>query len=179
MSSFFSRIKVSRIFILSVTFLTFVIFFISTIFSTFIYNNTKQQLIESLYIQAKSINNLIPSIENNLIEDFNLIAKDLGVEGHNKDKLRVTIIDQDWTVIGDSFISNEAINTIEKHSPETRIEIKNALLGDYGTDTRISNTTGDELIYVAILRNPEDISEGLIRVALPFNYYTSIFNFFI
>ena len=179
MSSFFSRIKVSRIFILSVTFLTFVIFFISTIFSTFIYNNTKQQLIESLYIQAKSINNLIPSIKNNLIEDFNLIAKDLGVEGHNKDKLRVTIIDQDWTVIGDSFISNEAINTIEKHSPETRIEIKNALLGDYGTDTRISNTTGDELIYVAILRNPEDISEGLIRVALPFNYYTSIFNFFI
>ena len=179
MSSFFSRIKISRIFILSVTFLTFVIFFISTIFSTFIYNNTKQQLIESLYIQAKSINNLIPSIENNLIEDFNLIAKDLGVEGHNKDKLRVTIIDQDWTVIGDSFISNEAIYAIEKHSPETRIEIKNALLGDYGTDTRISNTTGDELIYVAILRNPEDISEGLIRVALPFNYYTSIFNFFI
>ena len=179
MSSFFSRIKVSRIFILSVTFLTFVIFFISTIFSTFIYNNTKQQLIESLYIQAKSINNLIPSIKNNLIEDFNLIAKDLGVEGHNKDKLRVTIIDQDWTVIGDSFVSNEAINNIEKHSPETRIEIKNALLGDYGTDTRISNTTGDELIYVAILRNPEDISEGLIRVALPFNYYTSIFNFFI
>ena len=29
---------------------------------------------------------------------------------------------------------------------ETRIEIKNALLGDYGTDTRISNTTGDEFM---------------------------------
>ncbi len=179
MRSFFSRIRISRIFLLSVTFLTFVIFFISTIFSTFIYNNTKQQLIESLYIQAKSINKLIPSINNNSLENFNVIANDLGVEGHNKDKLRVTIINDNWTVIGDSFISNEALSTIEKHSPETRIEIKNALLGDYGTDTRISNTTGDELIYVAILRNPDDLTEGLIRVALPFNYYTSIFNFFI
>ena len=179
MRSFFSRIRVSRIFLLSVTFLTFVIFFISTIFSTFIYNNTKQQLIESLYIQAKSINKLIPSINGNSLENFNVIANDLGVEGHNKDKLRVTIINDKWAVIGDSFISNEALSTLEKHSPETRIEIKNALLGDYGTDTRISNTTGDELIYVAILRNPDDLTEGLIRVALPFNYYTSIFNFFI
>jgi len=68
---------------------------------------------------------------------------------------------------------------VEKHSPETRIEINNALTAEYGTDTRISDTTGDELIYVAILRNPNDITEGLIRVALPFNYYTSIFNFFI
>ena len=138
MRSFFSRIRVSRIFLLSVTFLTFVIFFISTIFSTFIYNNTKQQLIESLYMQAKSINKLIPSINNSSLENFNVIANDLSVEGHNKDKLRVTIIDDNWTVIGDSFISDEALSTIEKHSPETRIEIKNALLADYGTDTRIS-----------------------------------------
>ena len=179
MRSFFSRIRVSRIFLLSVTFLTFVIFFISTIFSTFIYNNTKQQLIESLYIQAKSINKLIPSINGNSLENFNVIANDLGVERHNKDKLRVTIINYKWAVIGDSFISNEALSTLEKHSPETRIEIKNALMADYGTDTRISDTTGDELIYVAILRNPDDLTEGLIRVALPFNYYTSIFNFFI
>ena len=108
------------------------------IFSTFIYNNTKQQLIESLYIQAKSINKLIPSINDNSLENFNVIANNLGVEGYNKDKLRVTIINDNWTVIGDSFISNEALNNIEKHSPETRIEIKNALLGEYGTDTRIS-----------------------------------------
>ena len=132
-----------------------------------------------MYIQAKSINKLIPSINGNSLENFNVIANDLGVEGRNKDKLRVTIINDKWAVIGDSFISNEALSTLEKHSPETRIEIKNALLGDYGTDTRISNTTGDELIYVAILRNPDDLTEGLIRVALPFNYYTSIFNFFI
>tara|TARA_B100001758_G_scaffold233717_1_gene232223 strand:- start:453 stop:2231 length:1779 start_codon:yes stop_codon:yes gene_type:complete len=179
MRSFISRIRVSRIFLLSVTFLTFVIFFISTIFSTFIYNNTKQQLIESLYIQAKAIDKLIPALNDLPLNNFNSIANKLDIEGTNQEKLRVTIIDENWVVIGDSFLSSEDLNNIEIHSPETRLEIKNALLNEYGTATRISETTGDELIYVAILRDVNDRSKGLIRVALPFNYYTSIFNFFI
>ena len=179
MRSFISRIRVSRIFLLSVTFLTFVIFFISTIFSTFIYNNTKQQLIESLYIQAKAIDKLIPALDDLPLNNFDSIANKLDIEGTNQEKLRVTIIDENWVVIGDSFLSSEDLSDIEIHSPETRLEIKNALLDKYGTTTRISETTGDELIYVAILRDPNDKSKGLIRVALPFNYYTSIFNFFI
>ena len=40
------------------------------------------------------------------------------------DKLRVTIINDNWNVIGDSFISNNDLVNVEKHSPETRIEIK-------------------------------------------------------
>ncbi len=179
MHSVISRIKISRIFILSLTFLTFVIFFISTIFSTFIYNNSKQQLIESLYIQAKSINALIPQINETNEIILNNLINELDIKGNNEDKLRVTLIDKDWIVVGDSFLNTEQLKSIEKHSPDTRIEIKNALIDDYGTDTRISNTTGDELIYVAIKRNPYDLNDGLIRVALPFNYYTSVFNFFI
>ena len=175
----FSKINISRIFLLSVGFLTFFIFFISIIFSTFIYNNSKQQLIESLFIHAKSINQFIPSIKDNPNENFDEIADKIGVLTTNEDRLRVTIINSDWSVIGDSFIQNNDLANVEIHSPETRIEINNALTAEYGTDTRISDTTGDELIYVAILRNPNDITEGLIRVALPFNYYTSIFNFFI
>ena len=179
MHSFLSRIKISRIFILSLTFLTFVIFFISTIFSTFIYNNSKQQLIESLYIQAKSINALIPQINEINGKDLNNLVNGIDLKGNNEDRLRVTIIDENWVVVADSFLSIQQLKLIEKHSPDTRIEIKNALIDDYGTDTRISNTTGDELIYVAILRDPNDLNDGLIRVALPFNYYTSVFNFFI
>ena len=179
MHSFLSRIKISRIFILSLTFLTFVIFFISTIFSTFIYNNSKQQLIESLYIQAKSINALIPQISEINGKDLNNLVNGIDLKGNNEDRLRVTIIDENWVVVADSFLSIQQLKLIEKHSPDTRIEIKNALIDDYGTDTRISNTTGDELIYVAILRDPNDLNDGLIRVALPFNYYTSVFNFFI
>ena len=179
MSSFFPRIRLSRIFLLSVTFLAFVIFFISTIFSTFIYNNTKQQLIESLYIQAKAIDKLIPPLNDLSLNNIDSITSKLDIEGINKEQLRVTIIDQNWTVIGDSFISSENLDDVEIHSPETRLEIKNALLNSYGTATRISETTGDELIYVAIQRDLNDKTKGLIRVALPFNYYTSIFNFFI
>ena len=179
MWTFFQKINISRIFLLSVGFLTFFIFFISIIFSTFIYNNSKQQLIESLFIHAKSINQFIPSIKDNPNENFDEIADKIGVLTTNEDRLRVTIINSDWSVIGDSFIQNNDLVNVEKHSPETRIEINNALTAEYGTDTRISDTTGDELIYVAILRNPNDVTEGLIRVALPFNYYTSIFNFFI
>ena len=179
MHSVISRIKISRIFILSITFLTFVIFFISTIFSTFIYNNSKQQLIESLYIQAKSINALIPQFNETNEIILNNLINELDIKGNNEDRLRVTLIDKDWIVVGDSFLNTEQLESIEKHSPDTRIEIKNALIDDYGTDTRISNTTGDELIYVAIKRNPYDLNDGLIRVALPFNYYTSVFNFFI
>ncbi len=179
MHSVISRIKISRIFILSLTFLTFVIFFISTIFSTFIYNNSKQQLIESLYIQAKSINALIPKINETNEIILNNLINELDIKGNNEDRLRVTLIDKDWIVVGDSFLNTEQLESIEKHSPDTRIEIKNALIDNYGTDTRISNTTGDELIYVAIKRNPYDLNDGLIRVALPFNYYTSVFNFFI
>ncbi len=173
------RIKVSRIFVLSITFLTFVIFFISTIFSTFIYNNSKQQLIESLYIQAKSINTLLPPISKNNGNDLNNLINELDVKGSNDDRLRVTIINKDWVVVGDSFLDNDKLKSIEKHSPDTRVEIKDALRNDYGTDTRISDTTGDELIYVAIRRNLNNPNDGLIRVALPFNYYTSVFNFFI
>tara|TARA_B100000073_G_scaffold106943_1_gene85901 strand:+ start:5729 stop:7510 length:1782 start_codon:yes stop_codon:yes gene_type:complete len=179
MHSFLSRIKISRIFILSLTFLTFVIFFISTIFSTFIYNNSKQQLIESLYIQAKSINALIPQISEINGKDLNNLVNGIDLKGNNEDRLRITIIDENWVVVADSFLSIQQLKLIEKHSPDTRIEIKNALIDDYGTDTRISNTTGDELIYVAIQRDPNDLNDGLIRVALPFNYYTSVFNFFI
>ena len=179
MYSFLSRIKISRIFILSITFLTFVIFFISTIFSTFIYNNSKQQLIESLYIQAKSINALIPQINEINGNDLNNLVNELDLKGNNEDRLRVTIINENWVVVADSFLNIQQLKLIEKHSPDTRVEIKNALIGDYGTDTRVSNTTGDELIYVAIQRDPNDLNDGLIRVALPFNYYTSVFNFFI
>tara|TARA_B100000214_G_scaffold172829_1_gene124272 strand:+ start:784 stop:2565 length:1782 start_codon:yes stop_codon:yes gene_type:complete len=179
MHSFLSRIKISRIFILSLTFLTFVIFFISTIFSTFIYNNSKQQLIESLYIQAKSINALIPQINEINGNDLNNLVNELDLKGNNEDRLRVTIIDENWVVVADSFLSIQQLKITEKHSPDTRVEIKNALIDDYGTDTRISNTTGDELIYLAIQRDPNNLHNGLIRVALPFNYYTSVFNFFI
>ncbi|RCL44103.1 MAG: hypothetical protein DBW93_00460 [SAR86 cluster bacterium] len=179
MLNIFPKIKISRIFLLSLSFLIFIIFIVSTIFSSFIYNNSRAQLIESLYMQAKSIDQLLPSFKQNFEYSYDLIADNLSVSDTKKNKLRVTIIDGNWDVIGDSEVSTDELVNVEKHSPENRIEIKNALTNKFGTATRTSETTGQDLIYLAILRNSDDLTEGVIRVAMPFNIYTSFFNFFI
>ena len=179
MLNIFPKIRVSRIFLLSLSFLIFIIFIVSTIFSSFIYNNSRAQLVESLYMQAKSIDQLLPSFKQDFEYSYDLIADNLSVSDTKQNKLRVTIIDGNWDVIGDSEVSTDELINLEKHSPENRIEIKNALTNKFGTATRTSETTGQDLIYLAILRNSDDLTEGVIRVAMPFNIYTSFFNFFI
>ena len=173
------KIRISRIFLLSLSFLIFIIFIVSTIFSSFIYNNSRAQLVESLYMQAKSIDQLLPSFKQDFEYSYDLIADNLSVSDTKQNELRVTIIDGNWDVIGDSEVSTDELINVEKHSPENRIEIKNALTNKFGTATRTSETTGQDLIYLAILRNSDDLTEGVIRVAMPFNIYTSFFNFFI
>jgi len=179
MLNIFPKIRVSRIFLLSLSFLIFIIFIVSTIFSSFIYNNSRAQLVESLYMQAKSIDQLLPSFKQDFEYSYDLIADNLSVSDTKQNELRVTIIDGNWDVIGDSEVSTDELINVEKHSPENRIEIKNALTNKFGTATRTSETTGQDLIYLAILRNSDDLTEGVIRVAMPFNIYTSFFNFFI
>ena len=179
MLNIFPKIRISRIFLLSLSFLIFIIFIVSTIFSSFIYNNSRAQLVESLYMQAKSIDQLLPSFKQDFEYSYDLIADNLSVSDTKQNELRVTIIDGNWDVIGDSEVSSDELVNVEKHSPENRIEIKNALTNKFGTATRTSETTGQDLIYLAILRNSDDLTEGVIRVAMPFNIYTSFFNFFI
>lgn len=168
----------SRTFILSSLFLFFIITVVSTIFSTFIYNNSRVQLIQSLYLQAQSINQSLPQL-NTVNVDFDLLADQYSVADDNDNKLRVSIINSDWVVIGDSAIAKSNLSSLDKHSPETRQEISNALSEDYGSATRKSDTTGREFIYVALMRNKDDLAQGVIRVALPFDVSASFFNFFV
>ena len=177
MFNFLTSLKISRVFLLSVLYLTFIIFIVVSIFSTFIYNNSRLQLVESLYIQAQSINELMPDYNENI--NFDEYADNLSIKDSNFNELRVTIIDKNWDVIGDSLVDSENLYLLEKHSPETRIEIEDALNNRYGSTIRTSESTGLDLIYVAIQRDPNDIEKGLVRVALPFDIWDSLFNFFI
>jgi len=177
MSNLLSKLKISRVFLLSISFLTFIVFIVVTIFSSFIYNNSRLQLIESLYIQAQTINQLLPEANTNV--NFDEYANDLAISDTKFNELRVTIIDKEWNVIGDSLIPYEELSSLEKHSPETRIEIQEALVNPYGSARRTSDTTGIDLIYVAVLRDNLDPQKGLVRVAMPFDIYESFFNFFI
>lgn len=178
MSFKFPDIRVSRIFFLSLSLLIFLIIIVSTIFSSFVYNNSRIQLTESLYLQAQSINKILPSLNAENI-DFDLIADSLAVEDTRTNKLRITLIDSNWNVIGDSQVNKNDLSLIEKHSPDNRIEIYNALKNDFGSATRNSETINRELIYVAIMRDKNDLNQGIIRLSLPFDIYTSFFNFFV
>ena len=168
----------SRTFILSSLFLFFIITIVTTIFSTFIYNNSRTQLIQSLYLQAQSINQSLPQLSSVNV-DFDLLADQYAVTDDNGNELRVSIINSDWSVIGDSAVSKSNLSSLDKHSPDTRQEISDALLNDYGSTTRKSDTTGRDFIYVALLRNKDDLSQGIIRVALPFDINASFYNFFV
>ena len=178
MANVIPTFKFSRIFLLSLTFLIFITFIVVTIFSSFIFNNSRIQQIESLYLQAKSIDTLIPHIDNEDI-NFDEIADTLAITDSDNNELRITIINEDWQVIGDSLVEQQNLYSVELHSPENRIEIRDAINNAYGTATRNSETTGEDLIYVAILRDQNDLSKGIIRVALPFDLSSSLFNFFI
>jgi len=168
----------SRTFILSSLFLFFIITIVTTIFSTFIYNNSRTQLIQSLYLQAQSINQSLPRLSSTNV-DFDLLADQYAVTDDNGNELRVSIINSDWSVIGDSAVTKSNLSSLDKHSPETRQEISDALLNDYGSTTRKSDTTGRDFIYVALLRNKDDLSQGIIRVALPLDINASFYNFFV
>ena len=178
MAKIIPTFKFSRIFLLSLTFLIFITFIVVTIFSSFIFNNSRIQQIESLYIQAKTIDTLIPQIDEKDI-NFDEIADSLSITDSDDNELRITIINEDWQVIGDSLVDQQNLSNVELHSPENRIEIRDAINSAYGSATRNSETTGEDLIYVAILRDQNDLSKGIIRVVLPFDLSASLFNFFI
>ena len=177
MFNFLTSLKLSRVFILSILFLTFIVFIVVTIFSSFIYNNSRIQLVEALYIQAQSINKLLPEYDENI--NFDQYTDNLAVQDTKFNELRVTVIDKNWDVIGDSLVDGQELYLLDKHSPETRLEIQDALNNVYGSTSRRSESTGLDLIYVAIQRDPNDINQGLLRVALPFDIWESFFNFFI
>lgn len=178
MAKIIPTFKFSRIFLLSLTFLIFITFIVVTIFSSFIFNNSRIQQIESLYMQAKTINTLIPQIDQKHI-NFDEIVDTLAIKDSDNNELRVTIINENWEVIGDSLIDQQMLSNVELHSPDNRIEIRDAVNSAFGSATRNSETTGEDLIYVAILRDQNDLSKGIIRVALPFDLSASLFNFFI
>ena len=78
--------------------------------------------------------------------------------------IRVTVISEDGTVIADSQ-DNPA--TLENHAD--RPEVIQAQDGDFGTDTRTSETTGMETIYVA-----KQMNGITLRLSIPLEN-TSVF----
>jgi signal transduction histidine kinase len=72
--------------------------------------------------------------------------------------LRVTLIRRDGSVIAESEEPRETIPRLENH--RDRPEVGRALMGQVGTDRRVSRTVNRPLLYVAVPGGP-----GVVRVA--------------
>lgn len=74
--------------------------------------------------------------------------------------MRVTLIDLDGVVVGDSGVTLDRIPTVENHAD--RPEVQLALAGRIGSATRRSDTVGHELLYLALPAH----GRGVVRVAV-------------
>ena len=81
---------------------------------------------------------------------------------------RVTVIQLDGTVLGDSF---EDWRQMDNHAD--RPEVIQAMANGSGSSIRFSQTVGYEMMYVAGLVLSEGRPVGVIRVALPLRQITS------
>ncbi|MCA9598522.1 MAG: PAS domain-containing protein [Myxococcales bacterium] len=78
---------------------------------------------------------------------------------------RVTMIRNDGVVIGDSEVPTEQLAGLENH--RNRPEVRRALAGETGEDSRMSETVGHRLMYVAVPFEHDGTVVGVARVALP------------
>lgn len=79
---------------------------------------------------------------------------------------RVTLINEDGTVLADSAVADTDVPKVENH--RTRPEIQHALLSGQGTAIRASHTTGERTMYQAlILDRPPGAPRTVLRVGLP------------
>jgi len=77
---------------------------------------------------------------------------------------RITIIDRDGRVLGDSELDLEGVRTVENHSG--RPEVEEALAEERGSSRRYSTTVEREMYYVALPYGRPEPS-GVVRASLP------------
>lgn len=132
---------------------------------------TMQQEKNALILNAK----IVETAFEDILYTRNTATLDTTLrELHDKTNLRITIVDADGTVLGDT---SEPSETMENHL--AREEIQQALREDYGIAVRESATLHENFMYVAVpvYRNGQLI--GIIRTSASLasmeqSYYTGL-----
>jgi two-component system, OmpR family, phosphate regulon sensor histidine kinase PhoR len=119
-------------------------------------NNLEEQLTSQAWLISTSLA-AAPGWEN----DPNTLDKH-ALEWSTLLGARITITDQDGTVIGES---HEARELMDNHAD--RPEIATALNNQIGISFRVSRTVGYNMIYVAVPVLVEGRASGAVRVAVP------------
>ncbi len=152
-NSFFARIFVGYLFIILVFSGASLLAF-SGAFSG-IY---RQSVVEKLTNLAVALRQeATTSLEQGSYDRFDAVVKKLGREL----KERITVIDAKGTVLADSL---ENPRSMENH--RNRPEVVEALAGRRGTSRRLSSTTSQESLYVALPLEKDGKIEGAIRTSV-------------
>lgn len=128
-------------------------------------DNLRAQLENEARITAEASLPALSSQEGK--ENLDVLANKLG----EQIDARITIIDLDGTVLGDS---EEAPLVMENHV--NRPEVVDALTTGVGESTRYSTTLGHEMMYVAVPISGRDEVLGTARVSLPLTAVESLVN---
>lgn len=81
---------------------------------------------------------------------------------------RITVINPEGLVLGDSYESGEALRRMDNHA--ARPEVRQAVTNGVGSSIRYSDTIGTRLLYLALpIRSggPDGPLLGFVRMALP------------
>jgi len=85
---------------------------------------------------------------------------------------RLTLINSSGVVISDSNIDVDDLDKIDNHS--NRPEVIDAQNNGMGWSRRFSDTIQQEMLYFAIV-DPSSTQQGVIRLAVPYNYFDQAF----
>ncbi|MGD9014806.1 MAG: HAMP domain-containing protein, partial [Candidatus Omnitrophota bacterium] len=122
------------------------------------YQRIKNNLLKETSL-VKSIfeEGIILETESQKIDEIaDIIGKDLN--------LRVTIIDTQGKVLGDSELDGQALIEVENHL--MRPEVRDALASGVGESRRFSTTIKKDLLYIAMIFG-KDESQGFVRLSVP------------
>ena len=119
-------------------------------------------------------------IENSLVTDCELINSFLKESEYQDDSFnfdkhadlfgenigaRVTFIDTNGTVIGDSEVEKKHLGQVENHRYREEVEV--ALRGEIGKGIRKSSTIGIDYMYIALAFGEDGHIDGVTRIAFP------------
>lgn len=131
--------------------------------SAYLLHFVKGNYLDSLRTQLTDEAQLVgdasePYLDGGQVESIDVLAGRLG----DKIDARITIIDADGVVLGDS---EKDPRTMENHG--NRPEVIEALSGEVGSSIRYSTTLGCDMMYVAVPMMVNGKIAGIARVSLP------------
>ncbi|WP_459195457.1 two-component system histidine kinase PnpS [Wukongibacter baidiensis] len=119
--------------------------------------------------------NLINSLVEDKLDDRTFAQinfSELAYKYSKETNARITFVDRDGKVIGDSQVKESELHKIENHM--YRPEIQEAIKGEVGISERFSTTVKIDYLYVAIPMKKGGIVYGFTRLAYPLHEINKI-----